>query len=314
MEFFHHPIAAYVVQNLLTITIIAFTPPYHPLRIAVVPVTLVYIYLTLPTYLAKLHYRVLASIVSGTTFSNVLTYIDRVVLAQWSFDDGGPPPATKDLTAKQIASRDEITSATGNELTSHSDTEPPAASSPTVGSWRRLRYGYFINSAARLVGTPFQVKSVPAYRTSQPLHIPSRSEFLLRKFFIFCFCYLVLDLATSSADTAANPVTYHPAKIPLFSRWNDVTNEEVVRKTIGGVAYWVASYCTMQCYMGAWAFLSVACGDEPKYWRPNFGSLSDVYILRRFLGTSGHLLFVVLSYCPSPFFAVVQLTLKSHAL
>ena len=240
MSFFLHPITFYFVQNALTISAIAFTSPSSPFRFALLPFNLLCVYAIFPTYLDRLPRGVVASIVSGTTFANILQYIELVILSRWSCDQGGP--------------------------------------------YQRLQHGYFINSASRLIGTSLQVKNVPSYSTSNRGHIPSRTSFLRRKVLIFCICYTLLDLATSSAKPAENQIHYRLDKIPFFARLGDVTNEEIIRKLVGGVAYWTASYCTMQCYMGAWAFICVACGSDPKYWRPNFGPLSEGYTIRRFWG------------------------------
>ena len=240
LPFLLHPIIFYFVQNALTISTIAFTSPSSTIRFAILPLSLLCIYTIFPTYLDRLPRGVVASVVSGTTFANILQYIGLVVLTR--------------LSCKQ------------------------------QGLYQRLQYGYFINSASRLIGTPLQVKNVPFYSTSDRAHIPSRTSFLLRKALIFSICYIVLDLATSSAKPAENHIHYSLNKIPCFTRWGDVTSEEIIRKLVGGIAYWTASYCTMQCYMGAWAFISVACGSDPKYWRPNFGPLSEGYTIRRFWG------------------------------
>lgn len=270
-----HPITFFLIQNAFTISIIAFTRSYHPVRTALLPFYLSYTVLLFPTYLNTLHNVVLASIVSGTTYANLLSYLDRIILSQWSFENGGPANVPELTKSEQLLSRNEIIG-TAEPKADHRIT------SETI--LQRLRYGYFVNSAARLIGTPQQVKNVPPYSILNPSYIPSRGRFLLRKLAIFCVCYLVLDLATSSADPASNAVVFLPSKIPLFSRWRDVSADEVARKVVGGVAYWAMSYCTIQCHMGAWAFLCVMCGDDPKYWRPYFGHLSEAYTIRRFWG------------------------------
>ena len=281
--FLNHPLTLFAVQNAVTIFAIACTRPYHPIRLAVLPCTLAYTYLVIPTFLHKLESRVLASILCGTIFANFLSYLDRVILSQWSFEDGGPvSPA--DLRTKQVSSRNKIIGVTEDQPKAPTHSKP-FSTNPINGTlWQRLRYGYFINSAARLIGTPHQVKNVPAHWASDPSRTPSPFEFLFRKLVIFGACYFVLDVATSTADPVHNPVLYDPAKIPLFSRWAAVDSEELIRKTVGGVGYWTASYCTIQCYMGMWAFLCVACGDDPQYWRPNFGPLTKGYTLRGFWG------------------------------
>ena len=279
----NHPMTLFVLQHAFSIFAIAYTRPYHPIRLAVLPVTVAYLYLLFPAFIDKLHYRVLASIMYGTICANVLTYLDRVILSQWSFENGGPVSYTNHGT-HEISNRNNNTGVAQERAIAPANSKSSSSKTPKGTPLLRLRYGYFISSAARLIGTPQQVKNVPAYWTSDPSRIPSRSDFLLRKLLIFCICYFVLDVATSSADPVKNSVLYDPKRIPLFSRWTTVDSEELIVKAVGGVGYWTASYCTMQCYMGLWAFLCVACGDDPRYWRPNFGSLSEGYTLRGFWG------------------------------
>ena len=280
---FYHPVTLLAVQNVMTIITIAYTQPYHPIRLAILLFILAYTYLLFPTFLHKLEHRALASILCGTIFANILSYVDRVLLSQWSFENGGPV-SPSDLQTKQVSSRNKIIGVAQDQAISPTQSESLSVNTFNGTLWQRLQYGYFISSAARLIGTPHQVKNVPAYWTSDPSRTPSPVEFLLRKLLIFCVCYFVLDVATSSADPVHNRVLYDVAKIPLFSRWAAVDSEELIRKTVGGVGYWTASYCTIQCYMGMWAFMCVACGDEPQYWRPNFGSLTEGCTLRGFWG------------------------------
>lgn len=248
-----HPASVFVAQNAFTVFAFSFTKRSSRVRHALLLVSLVGIYAVFPTYVDRLPTRVVASIVAGMTFANVLSYVDWILLCQWSYEGGNVYQKGR-------------------------------SSSRLSDVYNRLRYGFFVNANPRLIGIE-PVKNTPAYKTSDPQYIPSRASFLVRKSIIVCACYVILDLATSITNAADNPTRYAVEKIPLFGRWGEVTREEIITKLIGGVGYWAASYCTIQCYMGAWAFLCVACGSDPQFWRPYFGPLSEGYTIRRFWGS-----------------------------
>lgn len=273
-----HPITVFLIQNAFTIFTIAFTSPSSTIRLALLPLSLASIYVIYPNYLDLLPRGVVASILAGSTFANVLQYVDLVILSRWSLDRKGPSAVPEQN--KLVNGKKQITKGT-TDTKDDTSGDPP---SPFSAIYQRFQYGYFINSASRLIGTNYQVKNVPEYLTSNPSYIPSRALFLRRKAFIFCVCYLLLDLATASAKAEENHIHYSLDRISFFHRIGEVSSEEIVRKLVGGVGYWTASYCTMQCYMGAWAMLCVVFGGDPKYWRPNFGSLSEGYTIRRFWG------------------------------
>ncbi|KAL2040297.1 hypothetical protein N7G274_007200 [Stereocaulon virgatum] len=278
---FTNPIVFYLIENTLTIFVIAFAPPHHPARIVTFLLLLIYFYILFPIHLDRLHYRVLTSIVFGSSCANLLRYLDLVILTQWSFEIREPIPSL-DSRAEAGSKPTDIT---GQNTKSTTEAIYSVSKSSQDGNvLERLRYGYFINAGPRLIGTAHMVKNVPPHCTSRASCVPSRAAFLVRKACIFGLCCLFLDLVTSGADPRNNACLFSADKIPLFRRWRDVDAEEVLRKVLGGVTYWVSAYCMIQCFMGAWAFVCVACGDDPKYWRPNFGSLSEGYSVRRFWG------------------------------
>lgn len=260
-----------------------------------IPLSLASIYAVSSDYLDSFPCRVLASIVVCTSYLTFLQYLDIVVLSQWSFDRQGPEvdilkqQLQLQLQRKQNTRKNKgthlVDGAAASEHAEYASAGGPSFSASSFSVIkRRFQYGYFITSASRLIGTDYQVKNVPNYSTSDPDFIPNRAQFLLRKIWIFCICYIALDLATVSNQSEENASRFNTKKIPFFRRLGEVTDDEIVQRLTASMAHWAVVYCLLQCYMGAWAVLSVALKSDPKYWRPNFGPLSEGYTIRRFWG------------------------------
>lgn len=270
-----NPITVFLMHYALTAFALAFISPSLITRLAIFTLNLVCMYVIYSDYLDSLPSEGVAMLVSQLTFLNFLFYLDFVVLSRWSFDGHGPAIAAKQK--REIAGEKESTAVVRDAARSG----PGSAFS---AFYRRLRYGSFISSSTRLIGTNYQIKNVPNYVTSNPAYTPSRAAFVLRKTFIFCICYLVLDLATASAKTDENHIRYSLDKVPFFRRWGEVNREEIIRRLIEGVAFWTMTYCTLQCCLSAWETVCVIFGSDPEYWRPNFGPLSEAYTIRQFWG------------------------------
>ncbi len=243
-DFLLHPITLYFIQKSYIIYALAFHP-FLPTRLGFLILILICLYASYATYLDKFPRGVVASIVSGTTFADVLQYLDLVILSGWSFDDDGAPVVVEGQTRYPSGAAN--AEADGTKKAKAASAKRSASLLSDL--YQRLQYECFISSAPRLIDTKHQVENVPPYKTSNQTYIPSRTSFLLRNALTICVCYLPLDLATSTTKPAENHISYNLDKIPFFSRLGDVDGAEISKKLAEGAGYWTASYCTMQCYM-----------------------------------------------------------------
>lgn len=84
---------------------------------------------------------------------------------------------------------------------------------------------------------------------------------------------------------AKNPIMFADKHIPILTRLDEVTVEEIITRIATTLFFWIAGYLIVQAYFSFWAFLVVAFGfDRPEWWRPMFGSLSECYTIRGFWG------------------------------
>ncbi|KAL9120579.1 MAG: hypothetical protein Q9187_002866 [Circinaria calcarea] len=125
---------------------------------------------------------------------------------------------------------------------------------------------------------------MPPFSAKNPKYIPSRGQFLLHKAAIFLICYTILDLATSGPPQPdVNAKNFSARKVPLFSRLSTVSGEDLIIRLATTVGLWVSLYCVIQVGTSLHAFICVALNiDEPKDWRPSFGSLKEAYSVCRF--------------------------------
>jgi len=186
-----------------------------PTRLGFLILILICLYASYATYLDKLPRGVVASIVSGTTFADVLQYLDLVILSGWSFDDDDAPVVVEGQT--RYSSGAANAEADGTKKAKAASVKSSASLLSDL--YQRLQYGCFISSAPRLIDTKHQVENVPPYKTSNQAYIPSRTSFLLRKALTICVCYLPLDLATSAAKPAENHISCSLDKFRSLAGW-----------------------------------------------------------------------------------------------
>ena len=104
---------------------------------------------------------------------------------------------------------------------------------------------------------------------------------------------MVLDVLTAYPPDNAKSI-YSLEKIGLFNRLTMVTGEEMIVRFITTIALWVSVMATNTIMGGCMAITMVALGiNEPKDWRPLFGSVKDAYTVRRFWRYATHLTFCV---------------------
>lgn len=264
------PILLLVLLFLLTSAMIGFTNPRSPIRMAGLPIAMSITWTTLQT--ASLNMRsTWASLFCGTTVGFFLQYFDRCLLSCWSFETGGPSKNPNDGVAPSNVERSAMSK--------------PSPISPGTAS-DRLRFGLWSALSFRSVNTPWETKNTPKFCVSDPTYVPSRSRFLVNHLVIASICYLYLDLIQQANELQPKEEivkNFSPDMVPFYNRLDTITSEQLQISTVSTFVYWASMYAVMQGFTSFCALLIVGCGiDEPKSWRPLFGSPFEAYTLRRF--------------------------------
>ncbi|KAG9237505.1 hypothetical protein BJ875DRAFT_453617 [Amylocarpus encephaloides] len=135
----------------------------------------------------------------------------------------------------------------------------------------------------RNIGTPYAVRNIPTFSSSNPSYIPSRSKFLLRKFITIFAAYLTLDLMT--CQPAPDPGLYSRHQEFFFTRLNEVTWAEIRFRLLTNLNLWASTFLLIQ-----YIYAIVACvcvGSflyEPRDFPPLIGSLEHCYTVRNHWG------------------------------
>ena len=264
------PLAYLPIQLSLIASLIAFSPPNSFLRPLLLPILVIYNCYLLPRYSYYIPRHSWTGFISGAALGQLLDYIEKLLLTQWSYTDYGP--IEQAVTTKKADKRDSRLS--WSRLNKREGT-----------IWERFRFGFWAAISTRYIASPYEARNVSPYSYSNPSFVPTRSAFLLQKTITFIICYISIDLLAQGNQPHQNPSVYAKNHVPLFTRLHDVTIDEVIIRTTTSIFYWIGSYLVIQAFYSGLAFLSVASGfDHPTLWRPNFGPISQIYTIRGFWG------------------------------
>ncbi|KAL8771028.1 MAG: hypothetical protein Q9209_003447 [Squamulea sp. 1 TL-2023] len=145
----------------------------------------------------------------GGTATIAFQYLDSALLSRWTYAARGP------------------TSALGGQK--NLQKSDPYHSSGALTS--KLVFGWEEAFRARSASSPWEVPNVPKFYPTdkQPNRLPTRTQFLryaaLRCLVSFCLVDLI---GWMGRDASMNAVHFTSERIPLFTRWYDVTGEELV--------------------------------------------------------------------------------------
>ena len=191
------------------------------------------------------------TVVIGTAF----TSLDKLFLSRWSLDAGGPEKYR----------------------------QRPKPGSRTAARPKFIQYTVDFLTNPRGTARPWQVKNVPHFSSSDPHYIPSRTNFLTRSAVILVFCVLIMDFITQS--TPPDPELYSLELIPLFGRNKAFSIRELVFRMQSTVMFWLNGALNLKSYVLLGALLAVGTGlNSPQDWPPLFGSVKDLYTVRKFWG------------------------------
>ena len=193
----------------------------------------------------------LGTAILGTAFAS----LDKLFLSRWSLDAGGPEKYRR---------------------------RPKPGSKPAKQS-NLTRYTIDFLPNPRGIGRPWQVKNVPHFSSSDPHYIPSRTNFLTRTVVILVLCVLTMDAITQNTPT--DPEIYSLELIPIFGRTKDFSIEELVFRMQSTVIFWLNSALNLEMNVLFAALIAVGTGiNSPQDWPPLFGSVKELYTIRKFWG------------------------------
>lgn len=266
---FFHPGIFLLVEFLLLLLVIAFTSPKAILRSAVVPPLVACaakVVLDAPTRMRGCY----AVFCCGTIINSLMLYIESALIVRWSFE-------TQSLTT---VAKPQIST---GKRDSYSD---GAITTQTHGGtfWERFRYGYFVLTSNRSIGTPYMVKGVPNFSHEDRHYIPSRRAFLFRKAALVIIAQLSIELGSMAIQPVEyNEVAFAPEAVPLI-RGNKENRsvEKLVFRSMTVLGFWFSMYLSLNGVLSCLNFLAVALGmDDVRTNRPNFGAISEAYSVRQ---------------------------------
>jgi hypothetical protein len=202
-----------------------------------------------------------ASLLGGFSVAVLLRYFDIGLISRWNFEDRGPAkPQTEPVT--------------------HKDVRP----STTSGLLARLQFGWQTLWSFRQVNTPYEVKNVPGFRSSEPSYVPTRWTFVCQQAVSAVTCYILLDLL-GQRPPPSNRAQFNSTLIPVFSRLQSVSAAELKLRALTITGFGVTFFLVIQGFISLAATTAVGTGLSPvESWRPAFGSIWDAYSLKTLWG------------------------------
>jgi hypothetical protein len=97
--------------------------------------------------------------------------------------------------------------------------------------------------------------------------------------------WLLLDAMTSFGDPAEVTPLFKDERIAIFSRWQEVTVEELFTRAVLTFMFWLLNYLLLVVLFNVPGLVCVAMGiTGVSWWRPIFSPVSEAYTLRNFWG------------------------------
>lgn len=212
----------------------------------------------------------LGRMAAGAVFWNIFTAFDKLVLRGWDYYNYPPVAGDGASTATKV----ELDPGTKDK-----DGEPPSHYPGT-----RSEFTNEVTGNARGIGLFWQVKNVPAFSTTQPAYVPSKSAFLLLNGTAMIACYFLQNLMVH-VTLASDRSLRTSAHAPLFARLDELSWAELQTRVVVSLAFWIQQYCLLQFLYALFAIQGVvASGQDIKLWPPQFGPFEDASTIRGFWG------------------------------
>lgn len=157
----------------------------------------------------------------------------------------------------------------------HQITPPEGASTK-----QRIKFGFAALFDSR---TGIAARSLPHFSEKDPNYIPSRVEFLQHRIWALTWTTSVFFLL-QRYPLSLWPDDFESPKNHILRRILDVSPREWIILLYVSFECWMDSYCLITAAHSLASVIAVACGDEPKNWKPVFGSIKEAYTVQRFFG------------------------------
>ncbi|KAM7197955.1 Membrane bound O-acyl transferase family domain containing protein, partial [Naviculisporaceae sp. PSN 640] len=243
------------------------------------------------TVLLRSSPRAMAARFMGTTVLAYITYVmNKSLFPRWLDPDNGNPVRSATVIGYftlQLLSASElilISRVHSGQLPVQLRT-PGGKSTNKPATWReKARSAISLLWDFRRVGTPWQVKNLPAMTSSS-----SRIQFVLSRLSSAALAYLFLDVITSFPPP--DPDLMRADKVALFSpaRLARLTPAELGFRAASTVTFWLVSATVNLMITNVVVVFTVILGfADPGDCRPLFGPFREAYTVRRFWGISWH--------------------------
>lgn len=202
------------------------------------------------------------ALVTSLSANYALRYISLALISKWSFENRGPPSSIL------------INGSRGDHGTS---TESGPASLRN-----RLQFGLRTTMYPRKIGTPYEVKNVPHFSSRDPKYAPSRSHYIIRSAISLLATWMIIYLHSIYRPSDTD-VLYDPGMVPLLTRYDQVTLDEILSRVKSTFLYWFIFYHKLNSFFGQLNLILGASGlSEVKFCRPVFGPALEAYSVRQF--------------------------------
>lgn len=260
---------ALLTQLTLSSATIGLTPAYSFARPAAFPLISACVYSILTGARVQMRLR-WASLLGGASFMFLLQYLDMGLVKQWNWLDRGPTPRKlKDTFEKEEAPKEKTTASPA--------TEP--------STWAGFRWAWSSMFALRHINTKYEARNTPPFANSDPNWVPSKATFLTSESAMALLCYLLLDFMAQRPPPANGSQIFNEALIPVFRRLGEVTLPQLRLRALSIAGFAATFWALIRGYAAFAATFTVALGiNEPRDWRPPFGSLTQAYSVQNLWG------------------------------
>lgn len=262
-----------LIKYLAMSLIVGFTSPNGMLRPA--SLTLLFactwkVISICPQFLDRVLWQ---QIVCGIIINSLLDCVEAALISRWSFEAKGP---TSSALPEGLVLKPNNRGENAIAITSRTRRDT---------FWERFRFGFFVVTSTRNIGTPYVVKNTPPFSMEKPEHIPSRLSFLVRKAFIVGLAVLILDLVGQNPKPLDhNAVFFSADAVPILANYSkNLSGEQIFSRFVTVLVFWIVCWSVIEVVLSLLDFLWVAFGiTDVRLFRPNFGSIVEAYSIRQF--------------------------------